>query len=238
MIILARFNSFTQQICVDDAVVVDPDRAENVVTNDGTTMRIIAQTAAKPSAWTRQTEVVNDNRAEGVLRGKRLAASKEKAEANVAEDNDEVSTPALPDKVMTSDDADMNKDVYNVAPEAAQKLPGEQSTAEEVNDKSDTDSLEKIATHEAQAAKEAEPTTKDDTEIPADEEAGAADTNTSVPSTAAPLRAHHPTNEASPQPKRRIRSSSVGIADPSITLRERKTEARTALLKFTCSNRR
>ncbi|KAF5001944.1 hypothetical protein FGRMN_685 [Fusarium graminum] len=33
------FNSYTQQICVDDAVVVDPDRIDNSVTNDGFTMR-------------------------------------------------------------------------------------------------------------------------------------------------------------------------------------------------------
>ncbi|KAI8262808.1 hypothetical protein K4K58_000382 [Colletotrichum sp. SAR11_239] len=33
------FNSYTQQICIDDAVVVDPDRIENSVTNDGFTMR-------------------------------------------------------------------------------------------------------------------------------------------------------------------------------------------------------
>ena len=61
------FNSYTQQICVDDAVFVDPDRAENVVTNDGTTMRIMAQSAAKPSAWTRQKETVADMRASGTI---------------------------------------------------------------------------------------------------------------------------------------------------------------------------
>ncbi|KAK7229795.1 hypothetical protein V2G26_001965 [Clonostachys chloroleuca] len=33
------FNSFTQQICIDDAVVIDPDRVDNSVTNDGFTMR-------------------------------------------------------------------------------------------------------------------------------------------------------------------------------------------------------
>lgn len=54
------FNSYTQQICVDDAVVVDPTRAENVLTNDGTTMRILAASAGKPSAWNRLKEVVND----------------------------------------------------------------------------------------------------------------------------------------------------------------------------------
>ncbi|KAJ4024669.1 hypothetical protein NW766_000909 [Fusarium irregulare] len=33
------FNSYTQQICIDDAVVIDPDRVDNAVTNDGFTMR-------------------------------------------------------------------------------------------------------------------------------------------------------------------------------------------------------
>ncbi|RAL08768.1 hypothetical protein BO97DRAFT_480426 [Aspergillus homomorphus CBS 101889] len=62
------FNSYTQQICVDDAVLVDPDRAENVVTNDligvdtdGTTMRILVQSMGKPSAWSRQREIVHEN---------------------------------------------------------------------------------------------------------------------------------------------------------------------------------
>jgi hypothetical protein len=62
-----RFNSFSQQICIDDAVVSDPDRAENVVTNDGTTMRILAQALSKPSAWNRQKEVVTDDRAKTIL---------------------------------------------------------------------------------------------------------------------------------------------------------------------------
>ncbi|RAH86853.1 hypothetical protein BO86DRAFT_394649 [Aspergillus japonicus CBS 114.51] len=33
------FNTYTQQICIDDAVVIDPDRVDNAVTNDGFTMR-------------------------------------------------------------------------------------------------------------------------------------------------------------------------------------------------------
>ncbi|KAM5358858.1 hypothetical protein ACJZ2D_014917 [Fusarium nematophilum] len=32
------FNSYTQEICIDDAVIVDPGRPENSLTNDGTTM--------------------------------------------------------------------------------------------------------------------------------------------------------------------------------------------------------
>lgn len=36
------FNSYTQQVCIDDAVVVDPDRPANVVTNIGDTMGDLA----------------------------------------------------------------------------------------------------------------------------------------------------------------------------------------------------
>lgn len=61
------FNSYTQQICIDDAVVVDEKRPENVVTNDGTTMRIMAQKSATPSAWTRQKEVIVGAQATAVL---------------------------------------------------------------------------------------------------------------------------------------------------------------------------
>jgi hypothetical protein len=62
------FNSYTQQICIDDAVIVDPERAENVITNDGTTMRILAEKSAAPSAWSRQPEVVLDNRSSQAAR--------------------------------------------------------------------------------------------------------------------------------------------------------------------------
>ncbi|TAQ87233.1 hypothetical protein B7494_g4480 [Chlorociboria aeruginascens] len=60
------FNSFTQQICIDDAVVIDPERAENVITNDGGTMRILVQSMGKPSAWSRQKEIVTDSRAKKI----------------------------------------------------------------------------------------------------------------------------------------------------------------------------
>lgn len=62
---------------------MDPQRAENVVTNDGTTMRIIAQSCAKPSAWTRQSEVVNDQRADMALIER--DASEERGVADVEE---------------------------------------------------------------------------------------------------------------------------------------------------------
>lgn len=36
---ITRFNSYTQQICIDDAVVLRVDQKENIVDNTGLTMR-------------------------------------------------------------------------------------------------------------------------------------------------------------------------------------------------------
>ncbi|KAI1181656.1 hypothetical protein F5B17DRAFT_436517 [Nemania serpens] len=77
------FNSYTQQICVDDAIVIDDQRPENVVTNDGTTMRIMAQKSATPSAWTRQREVITSQPATIVLEEN---AKKAKAEVSLIEE--------------------------------------------------------------------------------------------------------------------------------------------------------
>ncbi|PWN86842.1 hypothetical protein FA10DRAFT_200822 [Acaromyces ingoldii] len=54
------FNSFTQQICIDSAVVTSPKRPENFVTNDGVTMRTMALDAGGPSLWTASDEVLVD----------------------------------------------------------------------------------------------------------------------------------------------------------------------------------
>ncbi|KAE8230990.1 hypothetical protein CF326_g4003 [Tilletia indica] len=54
------FNSYTQQICIDDAVVASPHRAENFISNTGQTMRTIAQGKSEPSLWTRSSEVLMD----------------------------------------------------------------------------------------------------------------------------------------------------------------------------------
>jgi hypothetical protein len=50
-----RFNSYTQQICIDDAVVIDPARADNPITNDGFTMqdlRTVMAAADRPEIET------------------------------------------------------------------------------------------------------------------------------------------------------------------------------------------
>ncbi|KAF2151443.1 hypothetical protein K461DRAFT_280233 [Myriangium duriaei CBS 260.36] len=91
------FNSYTQQICVDDAVVVDPQRAENVITNDGTTMRIVAEASGKPSAWNRLKEVVGD----GPDTVKSLSASTE-PEINAATTGADTTTSDLPSSATES----------------------------------------------------------------------------------------------------------------------------------------
>ncbi|KAL9933584.1 hypothetical protein V8E36_007760 [Tilletia maclaganii] len=54
------FNSYTHEICVDDAVIISPQQAENEVTNDGNTMRLTALILGQPSAWTKQEQVLLD----------------------------------------------------------------------------------------------------------------------------------------------------------------------------------
>ena len=63
--------------------MVDELRPENVVTNDGTTMRIMAQKNAAPSAWTRQKEVITGKTATAVLEEN---ARKAKAEVALIEE--------------------------------------------------------------------------------------------------------------------------------------------------------
>lgn len=77
---ICRFNSCTQQICIDDAVVVvDPERAENEITNDGTTVRILIEKRAQPSAWNLQPVVVRDKRGAAVLNRLKIQDAGEEA---------------------------------------------------------------------------------------------------------------------------------------------------------------
>jgi hypothetical protein len=129
------FNSYTQQICVDDAVVVDDQRPENVVTNDGTTMRIMAQKTATPSAWTRQKEVVGVQTATAVLETN-AAKAKEEAElikkalaeeAEVAEERDYTAkedTEKAADKQIPEEGAPEERDA---AIDAGEETPGQES---------------------------------------------------------------------------------------------------------------
>ncbi|MCJ1249394.1 hypothetical protein MMC30_006617 [Trapelia coarctata] len=86
------FNTYTQQICIDDAVVIDPDRAENVLANDGSTMRILVQSMGKPSAWSRQKEVVVDDRDKKIEELESIAAGTGRAKPKQIEDAPKKST--------------------------------------------------------------------------------------------------------------------------------------------------
>ncbi|KAK0556572.1 hypothetical protein OC844_005814 [Tilletia horrida] len=92
------FNSYTHEILIDDAVVVNPNREENVLTNDGNTMRLTAMIAGKPSAWTKQTQVVID--VEQIIQAQQAQKDKQ-AEQNSQAGADESSTP----QTATSDEA-------------------------------------------------------------------------------------------------------------------------------------
>ncbi|KAH7165330.1 hypothetical protein EDB81DRAFT_852234 [Dactylonectria macrodidyma] len=111
------FNSYTQQICVDDAVAIDPNRAENIVTNDGTTMRIVAELTGKPSAWNRIREVVK----EGPLADSELAESTENAPIDSSPEA--MIEPAEPEPVAIED--------AKPAPESSETLPEEKATTSE-----------------------------------------------------------------------------------------------------------
>ncbi|PWN43858.1 hypothetical protein IE81DRAFT_61632 [Ceraceosorus guamensis] len=54
------FNSYTHEICIDDAVTTSPLQSENVLTNDGTTMRLAAMVLGRSSAWTKQDQILLD----------------------------------------------------------------------------------------------------------------------------------------------------------------------------------
>lgn len=91
----ASFNSYTQQICVDEAVLIDPLSCENVVTNDGITMRIMAQKDARPGAWTRQREVITDDRVAESIKEEQIA-DPDQAKADLNEPNEGAKQPSSP----------------------------------------------------------------------------------------------------------------------------------------------
>lgn len=121
-----RFNSYTQQICIDDAVIIDPGRAENVLTNDGSTMRIMVQSMGKPSAWSRQKEIVVDDRDKKLeIIGDEDRSSRESTAAinksKLIEANITSSGSANPDNPKPSKPASAASDVKVELPKSQQK---------------------------------------------------------------------------------------------------------------------
>lgn len=86
--------------------MIDPGRAENVITNDGTTMRIVAETSGKPSVWNRIKEVVN----EGPTANQDLLEDAEEDSA-AAESSATATTPkAIKDTPAADESADASTD--------------------------------------------------------------------------------------------------------------------------------
>ncbi|KAK7424025.1 hypothetical protein QQX98_000635 [Neonectria punicea] len=164
------FNSYTQQICVDDAVAIDPNRAENIVTNDGTTMRIAAELTGKPSAWNRIREVVK----EGPV-----------VEPELAESEENVPTDSSPEAMI--EPAEPEPVAIEAAPEPSETPPEEEATtSEEVA----------VPVLESEAAKDAAPASEDTSvnesgetvKVPASESGSVIEVNRedAAPSTAEP----------------------------------------------------
>ncbi|KAI8633210.1 hypothetical protein F5Y19DRAFT_294110 [Xylariaceae sp. FL1651] len=155
------FNSYTQQICVDDAVVVDDQRPENVVTNDGTTMRIMAQKTATPSAWTRQKEVITSQPATVVLEENAKKARAEVAlieEAIAEEAAEEASLEAVPESVTQPEFEPDEKPSEPEPQESEGKSEDEQPSAEDSGSVDEVaDAEEARAATDTPVADEAEP---------------------------------------------------------------------------------
>lgn len=117
-----------QSICIDDAVVVGQDRAENVVTNDGTTMRTLVEQLHKPSAWSRLKEVLinpESGAAEGV-----------KTEPTPAEDTAPATQPVMVEPATQNgvvEPATQNGVHVEDEADGAKELTDEEQLAEDKN---------------------------------------------------------------------------------------------------------
>jgi len=161
---VGSFNSYTQQICVDDAVVVDPNRAENVLLNDGTTMRILAQTESKPSAWTRQREViVNEDTAEAARIAREALPAPEHHEPAETQNDDTAKTDVRepePTQAETTpaedhnpdEDPEDDEDVADTPPDSADGGAGEPEPETAPESEPEPEPEAEVAEPEAEAA--------------------------------------------------------------------------------------
>ncbi|KAL9933580.1 hypothetical protein V8E36_007756 [Tilletia maclaganii] len=101
------FNSYTHEICIDDAVVISPQQEENILTNDCNTMRLTAMILDKPSAWTKQDQVLLDvSRFQGAQE-QRAAIEREKAGTQNSAASKASEAPATVSAVAKSDKGDI-----------------------------------------------------------------------------------------------------------------------------------
>ncbi|KAF2656901.1 hypothetical protein K491DRAFT_354908 [Lophiostoma macrostomum CBS 122681] len=152
------FNSYTQQICIDDAVVIDPERAENVITNDGTTMRILTEKTASPSVWNRQREVINDDRAGPTLNKEKLEHAVEEVEDIPADEGDGGTTVALetaPPAALMAHSSDSSE--HFAAAEESPPIPGAFTLVQSTPSKLVTTSVEPKSEPKAEARADPKP---------------------------------------------------------------------------------
>lgn len=158
------FNSYTQQICIDDAVIVDPTRAENVLTNNGTTMRILAQKTNKASVWRQMKEYVIDGKETTVSTEPKNLIDKPEEEQD-KENLNQDSTTAVEEKKKKKLGALNSVKIYeNRQKEIAKKIASNANT-EDVDTEDDAKAIKSAE------IKEAAPKTKpvDEVEEPEDE---------------------------------------------------------------------
>ncbi|KAJ9115968.1 hypothetical protein QFC22_005111 [Naganishia vaughanmartiniae] len=136
-------------ICIDDAVVVSATRPENVLTNDGTTMRIVAKVLGRPSAWLRQDEVLFDDErleeakaakevdSQGVDAPEAIEAGKKSTGEQDKETADSQQRPDEPEPALGEGNEDT--DVNTVEKPSVKEPPSRTETKLDVTSKSERD---------------------------------------------------------------------------------------------------
>ncbi|KAK0543657.1 hypothetical protein OC846_006339, partial [Tilletia horrida] len=159
------FNSFTHEICVNDAVVISPQQAENVLTNDGNTMRLTALVLGRPSAWTKQDEVVMDvsyiNEANQTRQEILNERSAPEEEGEVSDGDGASSPPASDDYDPESGEEEDNNDAWEERSIPAEPQQREEYVPEPATSFED-DLVDEDEEMEEQASEQATPSARDD----------------------------------------------------------------------------
>lgn len=206
----------------------------------------MAQTYAKPSAWTRQKEVVVDDRAEAILLEKEAAAVEEQGLTDDF-DSDEVgpsegqepqaekladkAAPVAPAEKHADAEAEANEEIKESIEAPPEELAEGSATSQDVPDKSDSDSIEKIEHHETEDAEEAKLAENNEAEVPEGEELVFAPKKKAEKPAAAPSQVHHRIEDTHPHSADRLRSSSAGGTHGPTSAPVSKTKSRFPVTK-------
>ncbi|KAL9938484.1 hypothetical protein V8E36_003107 [Tilletia maclaganii] len=131
------FNSYTHQICVDDAVTITDEQPENVLTNDANTMRLAAMILGHPSAWVKQEPVLSDDTQFDIAKeGQARAAAAISAAETEASTGVAAADPAAADHPggdhMAETPVESQADTASAGDSADADGPGEQPATETV----------------------------------------------------------------------------------------------------------